>query len=101
MYDENFNIYKAFTIAEEKLYLSCSAADSEGKGLRKSILINKIRRIFENLKEESDLSNKNEKFLTANTTFDMLLTNLRKGLNPDKDIKVIVEFFGKQRFLWE
>ena len=39
IYDENFNIYKAFGVAEEKLYLSYSASDNDGKGLRKSVLI--------------------------------------------------------------
>ena len=78
IYDENFNIYKAFTIAEERLFLSYSASDSDGKGLRKSILINKIRKVFANLKEESDINNKEEYISTQNTTFDMLLVNLRK-----------------------
>ena len=78
MYDENFNIYKAFTISEEKLYLSYCSSDSDGKGLRKSILINKIKRIFKNLKEESDMTYINESVLTKDTTFDMLLSNLRK-----------------------
>ena len=78
MYDENFNIYKAFTISEEKLYLSYCSSDSDGKGLRKSILITKIKRIFKNLKEESDMTYINESVLTKDTTFDMLLSNLRK-----------------------
>lgn len=42
IYDDNFNIYKAFTTAEEKLYLSYASSDAEGKSLRASILINKI-----------------------------------------------------------
>ena len=40
LYDDNFNIYKAFTTAEEKLYLSYVSSDSEGKSLRPSIMIN-------------------------------------------------------------
>lgn len=78
IYDESFNIYKAFTTAEERLYLSYSASDSDGKGLRKSILINKIRKIFKNLKEESNSIEKKENIATKNTTFDMMLTKLRK-----------------------
>ena len=52
IYDDNFNIYKAFTTAEEKLYLSYASSDAEGKSLRASILINKIKRIFPNIKEK-------------------------------------------------
>ncbi len=84
IYDENFNIYKAFTTAEDKLYLSYSASDSDGKGLRKSILINKIKKIFSKLKEESNLTNDTtNKITTKNTTFDNLLINLRKFLNGE------------------
>ena len=34
MYEENFNIYKAFSTAEEKVYISYPAADIEDKPLR-------------------------------------------------------------------
>ena len=84
IYDENFNIYKAFTTAEEKLYLSYSASDSDGKGLRKSILINKIRKIFKNLTEESEISEKQESIATKNTTFDIMLTNLRRFFDGEE-----------------
>ena len=36
MYEENFNIYKAFSTAEEKLYISYPASDVDDKPLRKS-----------------------------------------------------------------
>ena len=72
LYDENFNIYKAFTTAEEKIFLSYASSDSEEKSLRSSNLILKIKKIFPDLKEESDLLNKstfeivNEKILYEN-----------------------------------
>lgn len=83
IYDENFNIYKAFSIAEEKLYLSYCAADNEGKGLRKSILINKVKKIFPNLKEESDVIQDKTYISSKDITFDLLLLNLRKYLNGE------------------
>ncbi len=46
LYEENFNIYKAFTTAEEQLYLSYATTDSEGKSLRPSMLIIKLKRYF-------------------------------------------------------
>ena len=86
--DENFNIYKAFGIAEEKIYLSYSASDNEGKGLRKSILINKVRKIFLRLKEESDIIEQKTYISSKEITFDLLLLNLRKYLNGE-DIDLI------------
>ena len=76
IYDENFNIYKAFGVAEEKLYLSYPASDNEGNGLRKSILINKVKKIFTNLKEESDIVEKKTYISSKDITFDLLLLNL-------------------------
>ena len=38
------NIYKAFTTAEEQLYLSYASTDSEGKSLRPSMLIIKLKK---------------------------------------------------------
>ena len=49
IYEDNFNIYKAFTTAEEKIYLSYSSSDMEGKSLRPSVLISRIKKIFEKI----------------------------------------------------
>ncbi|MCI9178265.1 MAG: AAA family ATPase [Clostridia bacterium] len=88
LYDDNFNIYKAFTTAEEKLYLSYVSSDSEGKSLRPSMLINKIKRIFPNLKEQSDVVKKTSEILLKNVTFDELLVQLRK-LREGEEIEPI------------
>lgn len=84
IYDENFNIYKAFTIPEEILYLSYLASDSDGKGLRKSILVNKVKKIFPKMQEESDITQKDINISTKNATFDMLLTKLRKFFDGEE-----------------
>ncbi len=88
LYDDNFNIYKAFTTAEEKLYLSYVSSDAEGKSLRPSIIINKIKRIFPKLIEESDVVNRKSEILLENTTFDELLIKLRE-LKEGKEIEPI------------
>lgn len=75
MYEENFNIYKAFTTAEENLYISYSASDFDGGTLRKSLVISKLKRIFPNLKEETELK---DEILTKKITFSKLLDNLGK-----------------------
>ncbi len=76
-YEENFNIYKAFTLAEEKLYISYPSADTEGSALRKSLLISRIHKIFPELKEKSD---EKDEVLTTKVTFSKLLDNLT---NPE------------------
>lgn len=78
LYDDNFNIYKAFTTAEEKLYLSYVSSDIEGKSLRPSVMINKIKRIFPMITEKSDIIERKSEILLTKTTFDELLINLRK-----------------------
>lgn len=55
MYEENFNIYKAFSTAEEKLFISYPASDVDDKPLRKSTIISKLRKIFPKLKEDTYL----------------------------------------------
>ena len=56
LYEENFNIYKAYTTAENELNLSYSSADSEGKALRPSMMIMKIKKIFPKIEEKSDVT---------------------------------------------
>lgn len=77
LYEDNFNIYKAFTTSEEKLFLSYSSSDSEGKSLRPSIIIAKIKKIFSNIKEKSDILEKKSYIVNEKVTFDELLVNLR------------------------
>ena len=77
LYNDNFNIYKAFTTSEEKLYLSYVSADSEGTSQKPSTLLLKIKKIFPKLEEESDIIKR--KFIMTNksATFDELLLNIR------------------------
>lgn len=95
LYDENYNIYKAFTTAEENLFLSYASSDSEGKGLRKSILLNKIRKAFPQLVEQSDLSSQNEMtyISTKDATFDNLVLELRKYFNGEDIAPIWFEMY--------
>lgn len=77
LYDDNFNIYKAFSTAEEKLYLSYVSSDSEGNSLKPSTLCLKIKKIFPNLKEESDIISKKAEITVMNAAFSDLLLNIR------------------------
>ena len=77
LYDDNFNIYKSFSTAEEKLYLSYSSSDLEGKSLRASMLVNRIKKIFPELIEQSDLMGRKNEIITEETSFEELLDKLR------------------------
>lgn len=83
LFDEEFNIYKAMTTAEEKLYLSYTSADKEGASLRSSVIITKMKKIFPELKEESDVINKITEVSSVDSTFDELLYNLREYKNGE------------------
>ena len=98
MYEENFNIYKAFTTAEDCLYLSYSSSDSEGKSLRPSILISKIKRIFPNLQENSDIIKSKQEILTKVTTYNELInsiSDLKNGKTIDQIWYNVYKYYQK------
>jgi len=78
LYEEQFNIYKAFTTAENNLYLSYVSSDKEGKAKRPSTLISKIKKMFPKLEEKSDILEKQTNITTPKATFKELLSNMSK-----------------------
>ncbi len=88
LYEDSFNIYKAFTTAEEKLYLLYSSSDMQGKALRPSMLINKIKKIYPMLQEQSDVIEKQSEILNKKTTYEELITNLSKLKEQDSIDKI-------------
>ena len=77
IYEDNFNIYKAFTTPEEKLFLSYASTDIDGKPLRSSIILSKLKKMFKNMKEESDVVNRIAEISVPSSTFEELLIQLR------------------------
>lgn len=87
LYEDNFSIYNVFCVAEEKLYLSYASSDSEGATLRPSIYITKLKKIFPNLKEKSDILENEYQITNINIAFENLIENIRnieekKEINP-------------------
>ena len=80
MYEENFNIYKAFSTAEDKIYISYPAADIDDKPLRKSTMISKLKRIYPKLEEKVYEPNNGEIY-NKEVTF----ANLLSSMNEQKD----------------
>ncbi len=100
LYEENFNIYKAFTTAEKSLYLSYSSSETEGKALRPSMIVNKIKKIFPKLKEKSDVINKNYEITNKMMTYQELLENI-SDIKENKEIDyiwyVIYQYYKNQK----
>ena len=88
LYEDSFNIYKAFTTAEEKLYLLYSSSDMQGKALRPSMLINKIKKIYPMIQEQSDVIEKKSEILNKKTTYEELIANLSKLKEQDSIEKI-------------
>ena len=103
LYEDNFNIYKVFSTAENNIYMSYSSSDSESKSLRPSMLINKIKKIFPKLSEESDVINKKYEIVNKKITYEELIENIYKLKNKEKIESIwynIYEYY-KQQLEWE
>ena len=103
LYEENFNIYKAFTTAENSIYISYCSTDKEGKSLRPSTYINKLKRIYPNLKEESDVIEKKYEIANAKVTYEELLQNIARLKNKEKieDIWYLIYKYYKNKINWK
>lgn len=103
LYENQFNIYKALTIPEEKLYISYTSTDKEGGALRPSTIIIKIKKIFPKIKEESNIVEKKEKIGNKNATFEALLKNIKKIKNNEKidDIWIDIYNWYNKNKLWK
>jgi len=77
-FEEQFLIYSGLTKPEEYLQLSFSMGDEEGKALRPSVIISRIKKIFPLIQEISDLQNSKEGSILAPVpTFHYLGLELR------------------------
>ncbi|MGS0764415.1 helicase-exonuclease AddAB subunit AddB [Syntrophomonas curvata] len=79
--EENFLIYGAFSKCQQKLFLSYAGSDSEGRALRPSLLLERIRYLFPGLQSESGLVNDRRRQLQMvsrpRSSFKHLIENLR------------------------
>ena len=93
LYDENYNIYKAFTASSEKIFLSYVSSDKDGKSQRPSILISKIKKMFPKLKEESDIleNEKNNEIICEEQLYEDLINNINNITDEEINKKKINE----------
>lgn len=102
IYEDNFNVYKAFTTPEEKLILSYASADAEGKSLRPSTLVSKIKKMFKNLNVDSDMIKDKFEVEVENSTFEQLIEKLREfrdGIKIDSNWFTVYNIFDND-FKW-
>ena len=97
LYENQFKIYKAFSVPSEKLYFSYPICDKEGKAIRKSILVTKIKKVFPNILEESDAIKSNFEITNKKATLDEAISEYREFLNGrevDKNIEKILSWYN-------
>ena len=100
LYEDNFNIYKAFSTAEEKLFLFYSSSDIQGKALRPSMLITKIKKIYSQIIEQSDIVERNREILNKKATYEELVYNISKLKESDNIEKIwyyIYDYYNKDQ----
>ena len=98
LYEDNLNIYKALTTAEEKIYFSYPSSNLDGGALRPSSYITKIKKMFPKLKEKSEINKEEISLLNENDAFEGLIENIReKNENETWDV---VEAYFKQKPEW-
>jgi len=97
IYAEQLNIYKTFTIAEEKLFLSYTSADKDGKTQRASTLISKIKKRLVNLKIQSDIIERKSEITVPDATFDELLLKIKNEKIIEQKWKYVYEWYNSNK----
>lgn len=83
-FEEQFLVYTALTTAGEYLRISYPIADHKGRTMRPSIIVSRLKKIFSNIYEYSDIISKDtdednlELITTAAPTFNQLVSAVRK-----------------------
>lgn len=86
--EEEFSVYASFTKPSEYLFISYALGDIEGKTLRPSMYIDRLKKIYSNLTIKSDIVKDEEAQLnlisTPVSTFKYLVENLRLNLDGNE-----------------
>ncbi len=79
IYKEKHLLYKLFTNASHKIFISYALGTSDGKSLQTSMYIDRMKLLFPFVKEESDLiiNSEDEKISNNKGTVDYLINNIR------------------------
>lgn len=100
-FEDQYMVYLALTISSKYLKLSVPIADYEGKTLRPSIIISRLRKIFPNIIEtnnivpSNDIQEELELVSSKIPTFNQLLIKIRKALEGNS-----IAPLWKDVYLW-
>ena len=99
IFEEQFLVYTAFTIAEEYLVVTYPLADFEGKSQRPSIIVHRLKKILPNVKEESEgfklVNDKYDKISAKLPTLNELMIAIRKNYDGAE-----IEDYWKYVYHW-
>lgn len=86
--EERFALYNAFSRPESSMWFSYALADGEGKSLRPSLLVSRLRQLFPLLETESDqLEPRVDRVLRApRAAYGHLVEALRRHLEEDRPL---------------
>lgn len=106
LYEQQFEFYRTLSLAEDKIFISYASSDKEGKSLRPSILLKKIKRFFINIKEKSDIIENNYQITNRQATFEEALGVYKDSLENEKEInnewkKIILYFYNTEKEKFE
>lgn len=83
--EERFLLYSLLGKAKNYLYFSFSLADEEGRSLRPSLLIDRIRRLFPHLRPTSDIimdqGQQLQRVAVPESTFQIMVEQIRRQLD--------------------
>ncbi|WP_055665405.1 helicase-exonuclease AddAB subunit AddB [Desnuesiella massiliensis] len=83
-FEEQFLVYTALTLANDYMMLSYPLADFEGKALRPSVVVSRLKKIIPKIKEESEIVKQNKSIVSIDEvaapqpTFNKLISALRR-----------------------
>jgi ATP-dependent helicase/nuclease subunit B len=98
LYESNFELYNVFCLASEKLYLSYCSSDKDGKSIRPSMLIKKVKRVLPKLDEKSDIITKDYYVTNKVATFDdsiIMYKRLLDGENISDEWKTVLNYYSQ------
>ncbi len=96
LFEEQFNIYRTLTTPSEKLYISYAASDKQGKSMRPSILIKKLKRLFPHMAEESDIVQTEHQLSNYRISFEEALQVYKEylmGKDISEEWETVLRYF--------
>ena len=94
LYDEEFNIYRTFTTPSEKIFFSYCSTDVDGKSIRPSITLKKIKRLFPELEEKSSIMEFNYSFVNEKVVLEEALEKYKEFLEGKEITKEWIEYIS-------